>query len=374
MRPDGAVISPAVAPADAAPAAARAMHYPKLDSVRCYAAFAVVFAHIFQIWTWSPTTEELFPLGNLGVIVFFVLSGFLITSLLLNESDDIPLRRSFKNFYMRRTLRIFPIYYLYLIVAFSIDLDGIGATGVWSWLYLTNLYFFWHNSWLLSNSHLWSLAVEEQFYLAWPFIVLLLRRRPRALAAIFGAICALALLARLHLLQSGYSGSPQITVFTLCALDYLALGGLLALAQRRFGERIAGFGLPLLLGAAALYWASAALMHAVPTTAPLFWTLGKFALGLIGVGAVLYSIHSRARTTPLHNPLTMHLGKISYGIYLYHNPLVAYYKPILALVGIDPGDSLAAKVLCCVVLVVLAAEISYALIERPLLRLKERFR
>lgn len=389
------------------------MYYPKLDSIRCFAVLAVIFAHIFQIWTWQRDTFDLFPLGNAGVVAFFVLSGFLITNLLLDEPHGQPLATSFKNFYMRRTLRIFPIYYLYLLVVFAFDLGAfkiewsdptaapggplltIRDTGVFPWLYLTNIWIYKHASWLTFNSPLWTLSVEEQFYLVWPFIVLFLRGRPRALVTVFAGVCALSIGTRLYLfLALGYTNTtPHIEVFTFTNLDFLASGGLLALAHRRYGDSIGKFGLPLLLLGLVLYYGAVQLTDSSRALAALYWTFGKYGMAVAAAGWVLYSLHSNPRYTLLHNPVTMRLGKISYGMYLYHNILVFHYREISGLVGLnpaalvdydpatnmlsDPSVALWPKLLgvvVCLVLVIGVAELSYRFIERPILRLKNRFR
>jgi len=389
------------------------LYYPKLDSIRCFAVLAVIFAHIFQIWTWERDTFDLFPLGNAGVVAFFVLSGFLITNLLLDEPPGQPLARSFRNFYMRRTLRIFPIYYLYLLVVFCFDLGAfkvewsnpaaapggplltIRDTGVFPWLYLTNIWIYNHASWITFNSPLWTLSVEEQFYLVWPFIVLLLRGNGRALAAVFAFVCALGIGARLYLfLALGYTNTtPHIEVFTFTNLDFLACGGLLALAHRRYGESLGPYGVPLLIGGLAVYYSAVQLTGRGPALAAIYWTFGKFGMAVAAAGLVLYALHSNPRFTVLHNPVTMHLGKISYGLYLYHNVLVFHYREISALVGLnpaahidydpatnmlsDPAVPLLPKLLgvaVCLTLVIGVAELSYRIIERPALRLKNRFR
>jgi len=389
------------------------MYYPKLDSIRCFAVLAVIFAHIFQIWTWQRDTFDLFPLGNAGVVAFFVLSGFLITGLLLDEPHEQPLAQSFKNFYMRRTLRIFPIYYLYLLVVFAFDLGAfkiewsdpnaapggplltIRDTGVFPWLYLTNIWIYNHASWLTFNSPLWTLSVEEQFYLVWPFIVLFLRDRPRALVTVFTAVCALSIGMRLYLfLALGYTNTtPHIEVFTFTNLDFLAAGGLLALAHRRYGDSIGKYGVPLLLLGLAVYYGTVQLTDHSQAIAAWYWTFGKFGMAVAAAGLVLYSLHSNPRFTLLHNPVTMHLGKISYGMYLYHNILVFHYREISGLVGLnpaaltdydpatnmlsDPSVPLLPKLLgvvVCLVLVIGVSELSYRFIERPILKLKDRFR
>ena len=390
----------------------RAMYYPKLDSIRCFAAFAVVFAHIFQIWTWPVGTTMVFPLGHTGVIVFFVLSGFLITGLLVDEPAHAPFGVSLKNFYMRRTLRIFPIYYLYLAVVFSFNLGqsdewslGIRETGAWPWLYMTNILMFNTGKWLSFNSQLWSLAVEEQFYLVWPFIVLGLRQRVRMLVGVLVGICVFSVGLRAILVLNGYSASPlqpQIMVFTLTNLDFLAIGALLALAQRAYGKNLTGeearkrlskIGLVILVGGIIAYLISVQGYDAPLKIAVLHWAFGNFFIAAAAVGGILYALYSSAKYSLLHNPLTIRLGKISYAVYLFHNPLVAHYREIAGLIGFDPTLGVEydpntnllsdwtlpwwqkiVPLLFCLALVILVAELSYRLIEIPILKLKDRFR
>lgn len=384
------------------------MYYPKLDSIRCFAVLAVIFAHMFEIWTWERDIFNLFPLGNAGVVVFFVLSGFLITKLLLDEPQGQPLGLAFKNFYVRRTLRIFPIYYLYLVVIFSFDLGAfpldytvpdspilsIRDTGVFPWVYLTNFWIF-NNNWISFNSPLWSLSVEEQFYLVWPFVVLFLRERMRALGAVLVALCALGIGARLFLfLVLGYSNTtPHIEVFTLTNLDFLSGGGLLALAHHLWGKKLGKYGVPMLVAGLVVYYLTVQLTDSAKPLAAIYWGLGKFSVAFAAAGVILYSLYSNPRYTLLHNPVTIHLGKISYGMYLYHNILVFHYREISGWVGLNPAEGVAYNpatnmlsdlgaplvprllgVVVCLVLVIGVAELSYRLIEKPFLRAKDRFR
>ena len=349
------------------------MYFERLDTIRWYAAIAVVFAHIFQIWTWQPRSVDLLPLGHGGVVVFFVLSGFLITRLLLQEPLDTPLVTSFKNFYMRRTLRIFPIYYLYLAVVFTFNIDGIRETGIYPWLYLTNIYIFNNDTWLNANSHLWSLSVEEQFYIVWPFLVLFLRNNMRGLCYLFSGVILFSVLVRVYLSLNGYSPSPQIAVFTFSCLDYLAIGSLLSLLQLRYGEAIKPFALPLLIGSVILYYLTY-LLKAYFQWDVVFWAIGQMCIATAGAGIIIYAIYAPAKTGLFHNSVTMHLGKISYGIYLYHNVLVAHYATIAQAIGINPGDSIIIKIFLCLLFILIVTEVSFALVEKPLLGLKSRFR
>ena len=359
------------------------MYFERLDTIRWYAVFAVVIAHILQVWTWNIHTFFLLPLGNTGVIVFFVLSGFLITRLLLTEPQENALSKSFKNFYLRRTLRIFPIYYLYLAVVFTFGIGEVDAGdkysisvqdgGAYPWLYLTNIYIFVNDKWLDLNSPLWSLSVEEQFYIFWPFLVLFLRNKTRVLYALFGGIILLAMLTRIYLFANDYSASPQIEVFTLACLDFLAVGSLLSLLYLRHGELLKRFTIPLLVGSLAVYYVSY-LLKVQYDLGWIFWSFGKLAVAVAGAAVVIYALHAPAKNGFFHNPITMHLGKISYGIYLYHNAIVSHYADIAKFIGINPGDSLAVKFILVWTFTLIVTELSFAIIEKPLLKLKSRFR
>ena len=349
------------------------MYFARLDTIRCYAAFSVVFAHIFKIWTWQPETVLLFPLGHTGVVVFFVLSGFLITWLLLKEPTDKPIAQSFKQFYMRRTLRIFPIYYLYLLVVYWYNLEQIHTAGVYPWLYLTNIFIFKEDSWLLANSHLWSLSVEEQFYLVWPFFVLFFRQHHNVLLGIFSVICLLSMGTRMYLWANGYSESPQIEVFTLGCLDFLAIGGILALLYMRFGSELKRYSIPILLSSVAVYYFSYYLMTHF-NMALVFWSLGQFAVAAAGVGLIIYALYTPDKQGVFHNKLTIHLGKVSYGVYLYHNIIVAHYADIAGFFGVSVGESIWVKIVLSLLFVMIVVELSFKLIEQPLLQLKNRFR
>ncbi len=342
------------------------MYFIHLDSIRWYAVIMVVFAHIFQIWTWDSATVSLFPLGQAGVVIFFVLSGFLITRLLLKESVNKPIKQCFKEFYIRRSLRIFPIYYLFLIMMYSINIAGVQSYGIAPWLYTTNLYIFNQNSWIGPYSHLWTLAVEEQFYFIWPFLVLFLKERTRALIALFISVIIMSLSARFFLFINDFS-STQINVHSLTSIHCFAIGALVALGNINYNKQLKYAGYPMLVTGILLYYGSYYIFNAAA-----FAVINQLAIGLAAAGLIIRALYSDIKQNILHNKLTIHLGKISYGIYLYHNIIVANYADIAKYLGIETGTSIYIKIALSLLFTLSIAELSYRLIEEPVLRFKNK--
>src|SRR5262245_13745 len=168
---------------------------PALDGLRGLAILPVMLTHFVSDGDLSPVSKvdeivsATLTLGWVGVELFFVLSGFLITGILL-DSRGAP--HYFRNFYIRRTLRIFPLYYGFLALWLGVlplfykwpndvlKVVSIPVSPVWSWAYLTNIVQALHDDWRAGppyTTHFWSLAIEEQFYLVWPTVVFLFSRR-----------------------------------------------------------------------------------------------------------------------------------------------------------------------------------------------------
>ena len=257
-------------------------------------------------------------LGQTGVDLFFVLSGFLITSILLKSptGDWHELR----TFYVRRTLRIFPLYYGFLIVA------ALVATpiAIPFWFYLQNFYTAF-NVPLHGPDHFWSLAVEEQFYLVWPFLVLFLPRRwlVRSLWLIIlsAPICRVALLA--------VGASPFY--FTLSRVDGLAAGALLAVLQARGALALLRVKLTVVAALAALLFvfeglvAHQAVLPWIPVT-KFSCVTGLYAAML---GLLLITPSSVATAWLRSSPLRF-VGRISYGLYVFHPVVYAFVFPRMA--------------------------------------------
>lgn len=349
----------------------------QLDALRAFAVLAVLVGHFI------PKTSKLFlpfkfiDLGGLGVRLFFVISGFLITGILLRsksycEKDRLSILYEFRQFYARRVLRIFPLFYLVLIVAALLNIPPVRETFGWNAAYLTNFYLFLGGTGG-STSHLWSLAVEEQFYLAWPWIILLVSRR--RLSAIILVTIAIGPIFRL--LCGLYTDNSKTPILPLSCLDTLGIGGFLALCRDQVPEQYSRrypFGKSgLLLGAGIL--TIFVLLRTMNQGRMIGYGIFDIGVALIA-GWIVWNASIRVRG-PIGKLLEvkplLYVGTISYGIYIYHN-FIHYLldspkvTKIFALLHLR---MLIIPAICAVTIVV--AAISWHFFERPINNLKRYF-
>jgi peptidoglycan/LPS O-acetylase OafA/YrhL len=314
-------------------------HLPALDGVRGLAILAVLLFHFV-----APTHPHgpvdaaitwLFAYGALGVDLFFVLSGFLITGILYDSRADPAY---FRNFYMRRVLRIFPLYYGVLAVIFlavpaipalrGSEIAALSDQQAWAWLYAVNIYLAIHGGWVLSYiTHFWSLAVEEQFYLLWPLVVWLLAARPRLFLTFSLATAVASFGSRIVASLLGVSLTAT-TVLTPFQLDSLAIGGFLAVFLRQPGGEAGARRLivPMALTGIGLLILQFAVRHFTEHGAALqSLRSGAFRLLLAALllQALLAPSLSRLSRFLRSGPM-INLGKYSYGLYVYHH-FFSYY-------------------------------------------------
>lgn len=321
--------------------------------------------------------------GWIGVDIFFVLSGFLITGILY---DTRGCARYLRTFYARRILRIFPLYYAALVLSMWVlpfaaalrpSLDGLAADGAWYWLYLANLRIAlegWPEAGVIG--HFWSLAVEEQFYVVWPFVVLALGRRALVNTCVAMIVGSLAFRLLLHAVDE----PTAAYVLTPARMDSLAAGALIALVARGPGglARIAGLarrsgrlGAALLLGLF-LWLGGLDVEHVVVGTV-------GFSLTAAVAAALLVSVLRAPAASPLSvffaaAPLRF-FGRYSYALYVIHHPLILLRPDgwsIEALAPLVGGwlPALALYVTAFIGICLLPALLSWHLLEKHFLRLK----
>ena len=353
-------------------------HLPGLDGLRAIAVLLVLYNHAPQLLGDNDGSDGWFFRGSpgawIGVDIFFVLSGFLITNLLLHGSGRPG---ALGRFWWRRALRIFPLALLYLAVAAAFGQFvpgfahlGIGTDYAWAASYLINLHIALHGWTAAALGILWSLAIEEQFYCVWPLAVLRCGKRTLVTALI--ALLAATPLLRAWLLPS--IGPTGIYVLTCCRFDTLAAGALLAMlwrspAQPLLQRATAWLTLP------AIAWLAWVVFAPVPAASPLAppWFL---VVGYSGVAAAAAVVCAMAIAPPawLHRWLCHRwlaaIGRISYGLYVWHVLTAEAVAHTFA--RLWPSAGLPLRAFTWLGVLFLTATLSYRLYEAPLLRWKDR--
>ncbi len=361
----------------------KGLWYPGLDGVRAVAVTLVFAVHYLRNGS----------VGWIGVPIFFVLSGFLITGVLYDNRNE---ENRFRNFYIRRTLRIFPLFYFVwfcvLIGAFFLHEQWRPIHVLWP-TYLGNYARFFAGTIAVDHiytsvpwypieiGHFWSLAVEEQFYLLWPLIVFRVSNR-RALIRVCAAVMVVVLLLRillLFILPHSFLDLDFYYRMMFLQADAFLFGGMLALLMRgpaepailRFGPRFFWAAFAAFLSAALLNGPGPSLSKVVPSN-PWVSAYGFTLVDLVAGGLILCALNPRSllfRVLTL-SPLRM-LGRYSYGFYVYHVLLLP-----LRIFHLRPSQStpVALLFLCGDFLAILAiSAASYHFLEMPFLRLKRRF-
>jgi peptidoglycan/LPS O-acetylase OafA/YrhL len=374
----------------------------QLDGLRGLAVLAVVLFHASfyagapdlggRLAFWLPA------MGWSGVDLFFVLSGFLITRILLAQRDAPNYYRAF---YGRRVLRIFPLYYALLFGCFFVVpmvatsnwnefwFGREQGESLWYWLYASN----WYNALEGTYRHrflnvAWSLAIEEQFYLVWPFVVRACS--PRALERICGVVIVGALLGRLAAVAAGWS-DVAVYVLTPLRLDTIAVGAFIALrsqraggfsalaAQARWVLPLAGvgvLGLGLAIQIEPRLWTDQPgrlLAH------PVMQTVGFSAVAAAYGSLVILCMNAEPAARlrrGLEASWLRAFGRYSYAIYLLHVPVIFMFSVNVWNPG-EPGRSIWLTQLVRYAAAIggsfLLAALSWRLLESPLLRLRRHF-
>ena len=341
---------------------------PGLDGLRALSIGLVVVGHAYHgAWNLDPASLVWFIIGNaaLGVEIFFVISGFLITTLLLDEEYRTG-GISLCDFYVRRAFRILPALWTYLGAVFL--LASVGMLGEMSSTGLLSAFSFTSDYTLLPPSsavaHTWSLSIEEQFYLLWPpVLAFVLKRYGRRRAA--GLVLALVLLApfiRVATYQSGNAFLAQHLYYTFhTRMDALMFGCLLALVSgtepfERFYRAAERWIVPL-----AMFTLFVSPLLTTYRGAYLY-TIGYSLEGASIALSILWLVRNpRSRVGRLFNArAVMHIGVISYSLYLWQQLMLKTDFPI--------SSHALAGVLCSL----LAAQLSYSFVEQPFLRLRAR--
>ncbi len=374
QSPDSARISPSLTTqwTSVQPSAlARALgagHIVGLDFIRAMAILLVLAGHASEGWPDGPWVRFVNAAGGLGVESFFVLSGFLITGLLLREQEATG-HIDLKRFYGRRAARLLPAFFAYLFLGTAILLVRGHAVpwgaAVSSVFYVINYYQAFTGAQTHFLSHCWSLAVEEQFYLIWPAVLVFLVSRRKNLAT--ALTCAiLAIWIYRWILVLGLHASDFYVYRALETRgDHLAIGCLLSVLLRseRWRDRLSqGLDRPFVW-----FGLAAALCVVVVNDSNSVY---KFAVGymvepiliaLFIIASVIVALRRDLSGWIVKSPLLNHIGKVSYGMYLIHG--VIMYSTERVLVGLT--GSLAIGFLGACTATIIVASISFRYFELP---------
>jgi peptidoglycan/LPS O-acetylase OafA/YrhL len=366
------------------PPPADAARLDGLDGLRGLAMLGVIFCHL-----------QLLTVGWTGLSSFFILSGFLITRILLSDrARSATLGGYFRRFYIRRLLRVFPIYYAYLIALAVGTLIAPSLAPLRDDLAPAFLYYF--NIHMISPvhehtrmlDHLWSLSVEEQFYIVWPWLVAFVPRRalPYVCLALVGSGPLLRQWACDWLLpRMGLAGSPvlpnYVYILTTSQIDAFALGALINFVRLkpRDWQVLALLAAVIALGFAVNgAWGMKTLSFGWPLFMPraLQWAWGYTVIDLFWFVVICAILAGGGVTRFFSTRVLDFLGKRSYSTYIVHFPILAlllpFWQAAQARFGIYPGTLLFALPYLAVVFAV--SSTTYRFIELPISELKERFR
>ncbi|MFC5408936.1 acyltransferase family protein [Larkinella bovis] len=349
-------------------------HLPQLDALR---AFAVTFVLIFH-WFPQDAWINFLPNGSIGVTLFFVLSGFLITRILIQNRNQILAGKTthsavYKNFIVRRALRIFPIYYLFITFVYFVlpHTSDIRQFPAYYYLYGYNILLHQTGNWPDLLSPLWSLSVEEQFYIVWPTVILLTPRSQLRNMILFTIIMGLASRI-LWALDGNREG-----VLTLTCLDSFGIGALWSYFVVEQPDAIPVFKKQL-------RWATllALALFIFMLTQPYTSFFRIYQRTLISVLSLYVIVHASIGFRGiigriLTHPALLYMGKISYGMYLYHMAVSGYLTGwVLTKASRFSPVSLHTPWIHFVssfVLLMIVASLSWFFIEKPVNHLKRFF-
>lgn len=357
--------------------------FPAFDGFRGIGVVVVVFTHYPQVIesdlynaVWRANMASRFGYGLLDI--FFVISGFFITRLLLRERAKTG-RISFSDFYMRRALRIFPVYYLTVLVCYLVfQLNTADLLSLVSYTFN-----FYHPLHPVPNplEHTWSLSVEEQFYFFWPLLILLVP--PRWLNAVTGrvipllAICSGLLMAVMLAAYEPRQAGDIVYMSLFTRMLSLSLGGWLAVREFQ-GRPLRGWRCIALLVGAVMVLALDRQGRdlGIISSQPLYWTIALIGYAMASVAFVATMVFDRGiiqrgMTAMLSVPLLRGLGHLSYAMYVFH-------LPVLFFLGLNDAAVDGARVPILQVALAFGVTLglsvlSYYLLESPMAKLKQSF-
>lgn len=355
-------------------------YYKQLDSLRFFSVLCVMIGHWIS-WDTENRFVKGFHWGN-GVDFFFVLSGFLITEILYNQKIEIELGnttffQSIKKFYTRRTLRIFPIYYLLIIFLFYINYKNTREIFPYLISYTSNILEAKTNNYVGDFNHFWSLAVEEQFYIIWPFFIFLISKKH--LLKFIIATITLSIISRICFIIIAPNQWMAASYLTINVMFALGIGALLAYIKNSYTAFFNKISASMLL-APFVFTIYIFLSFKVVNKGyfpAINFLLDEVLFCIFSAFVIARAVGSEYKYIAkfiLENKNFTHLGQISYGLYIYHLFAIStYWDYIAPKLGLHTDKKETAWMLYFL-FTWLTAEISYLFIEQPINYLKKYFK
>jgi peptidoglycan/LPS O-acetylase OafA/YrhL len=360
------------------------MKYVKgLDTLRAFAVIVVLVGHWglpMELGTQGAAIfKGLFPSSRFGVDLFFVLSGYLITSILLDATEAAGESKMsiMGNFIARRTLRIFPIYYIAILVAVLLGDPFIRDHLGWFVTYTSNVLFYKQHGWD-SFAHTWSLSVEEQFYLIWPWLIVFVS--PRYLKYVFYLSIFIGIVMTFYVAKVQTPTNIYGLLLMPACIQAFGIGGLYAYYSRRDNEK------KMFVKVINLIFPIALLFH-------FYWGFsadgGHFNYwyrtidSLIAIWLIHHTITARQswlKKNILENGILVKIGRVSYGIYLYHYAFPWVYSMVVSKIGVEGSGvrgflsrNYSFSYFTQLILLFVVCAVSFEFIEKPILKLKRFF-
>lgn len=343
------------------------IHLPGLNGLRAIAALSVMWSHTFQstFGDWGIKGFQL-PVVADGVTMFFVISGFLITYLLLNEqekSHDI----SIPKFYMRRILRIWPIYYVYMAIALTVT-STWNDSNIWYYCFFGANIPFVLAAGIWPIVHYWSIGVEEQFYLFWPWLVKGVHGKTSRLLTVAITLCAVWLICKwgIYLVWGATTAYRFFAVTRFDCMMIGAIGAILYFTEAEWFNRMMG---NRLLGLICLLF----LFFSLPWVSIVPAPIRPQVIALLSLVCIMNQLHHPIIN--LENRLCDFVGKISYGIYIIHPLLIFLLSGLYRSWEFQLPDGIASVLIYTLITLatIFIAWLSYRFYESPFLQLKNRF-
>jgi peptidoglycan/LPS O-acetylase OafA/YrhL len=349
----------------------------QLDGLRFFAIVSVMFGHWIQ-WQINKPLVSGFPFGN-GVTLFFVLSGYLISDILFKNKTkfvelSIPKGGLIKAFYMRRVLRIFPLYFATILFLFFISYKNTREIFPWLATFTSNIYQAINNAYVGDFNHFWSLAVEEQFYMFWPWIIILVPTKYSE-KIIIGLI-SLSILTKIYIYVNYPDKWMANSYFTLSCMHALGIGALISywgIYRKDLIAKISEF--KWVYASMIIYFS----LHYIAFYNGIVWyneTLDNLLFAGMSALIINYAAQNKFESVAkviLENKFVVYSGKISYGLYVFHLFIPAFFWDHLsAWVGITITNKYTSFVMFYFVTFALA-HISWRMMENPINNLKKHF-